>query len=646
MKKWTLSELFSEMSFPEEKLPEISCREDISYKNIQKRVFDKLESRETIPAEPDSNSANKRIIIGFGLVAVLCAGGFGMLSPSTAGSRGLHSDSEETIEHETIDQSFTEYDSIVSETITTEATKKETKTEAVTTTAVKDTAEERLSDAYNAQQSLEAYCPDFVYFNDAVYDFDDNIEEINIESIKLCQQDDKTYIMVHLAADRERGFTFDEIDREQLLKDCTLSKKVDTAPVAEILSDKSDSENAYLVYMHTSAGLSASADDYCFRINGLKGKGYKEYSLLDIQSYLGFTDKDISSGRDFTYAEMEQIAREYTVIPWTENESFCKKSEVISDSSITAQISAEDGSVILDGNYSNIVPIALNALSDAPVAEWSVSDKVEFLRGEVICTAGLGELTEIFIRFTAEEAGQLQDGSLFDEKTFTVYTVNPDTGLHEKRDDITFRTDSYTDGSSTTIKLETDRSFAENERLRLSFRGMNLHFRAQGETGSFKHLTENGEMIFDIAIGSYLSFPETYIEEAFVTEDGFNISSHYNGDELVFYWNYEDAPLPQVFDGAESLNDEYQSYGTDRFHIDNRFRLVTKSGFEYPIRFNIAIDSANKAVQASAYTYSLDPEYKEGGFSAVTADDKAVFISKNPVIGENPLLADLTEETD
>ncbi|MBQ8725051.1 MAG: hypothetical protein IJY74_05200, partial [Oscillospiraceae bacterium] len=98
MKKWKVSELFSQLNIPTAELPEINTKEEISYKSIQKKVFAKLDSREVITTEPEKKDYTKRFMLGIGIAAALVAGGVGAYGASNAGSRV-----EEIPTHATID---------------------------------------------------------------------------------------------------------------------------------------------------------------------------------------------------------------------------------------------------------------------------------------------------------------------------------------------------------------------------------------------------------------------------------------------------------------------------------------------------------------------------------------------------------------
>ena len=99
MKKWKVSELFSQISIPAEELPDIHTDNEISAKNVKSRVLAKIENTEVITtAEPGRKDMTKRLMLGLGIAAALVAGGVCAYSSSNAGSR-----MKETPTHATID---------------------------------------------------------------------------------------------------------------------------------------------------------------------------------------------------------------------------------------------------------------------------------------------------------------------------------------------------------------------------------------------------------------------------------------------------------------------------------------------------------------------------------------------------------------
>ncbi len=676
MKKWKLSELFSQMDIPAGRLPEISSREEISYKSVQKKVMEKLDSRETITTEPQNKDMRKRFFIGVGIVALLTAGGIGAVS-GTHAARNMPV--EETAIRSTIDSDLFNPENIIVGTTAVQTTKGASQaytavreqTTAVPQTmtnsgstqtaiirevpntgtqrqdirAVIDPPKEMESAVYEqpapdgcflacvgnfAGISQEELDISNGYFTD-VYDYrvEDNMEEVDIEDVKVYSRDGYTYCMLHITNQFTDGTLFSELDLNQLVMWSQTSMKYKTGGGLDIgILSCSDDYNLYLIF-NMYGPIDNEMNECSFSIYGLMRNGYDRITELGMKSQLGMTHADIAQHKEYTAEQQALLDSEYQY----HNGSYYRKSDILSYGSLRVWIDPSE-------KKPDILSIAIPSMdsyfgvdaSQYMQLEWeansTVTNELTLVEVGTPKVYTFGSLTEVQIELTAVGDYRFSPETNLNFLKATPYIIVPETGLRRTMEDVTLRYDEAVTSDGRKCILHFELMHRDLEELRFRVQGGNLiSILADGRIQT----QEEGTFLADMLLFDTKPMYANGLEYSFTTDDGYLVDVVYNGEQITMQWQTDGThALPECLLHSDALTkgaaDAYNAAVWDEgISIVEGCTITTYEGFEHPLCLNVR-GYADGVVMASAYTYSgYIYMGEENGLKQIRFNDGAAF---------------------
>ncbi len=623
MKKWKVSEVFSQLDIPTAELPEISNKEEISYKSIQKKVFAQLDSREVITIEPENKIDPKRFLLGFGIAAALIAGCVGAYGASDAGSRV-----EETPTHATIDSKPME---IItgSSTFSSEESAHKAETEAKAAEEERLLAEQASEEASKTdilsstvsepaetveitiQQEEQSYYPpeqtyeelkefwsttdheiDLSKFRDP-YDvkITDNMDVADITDVKVCNDGTISYIMYTIQTYLPEGVSALDADFGCFFPDAQYGGGSGTYYV---LDEYSDDDTLCLVSIQNNETINADENEFYVELNGCQRKDAETISELGMKNLLGFTGAEIAAKKPFSEEQLAIINEEYTLE--SNGSNYLKKEDLFSYGDIEIYIDPSEKEFPVGINNPENAVRALLDHSGAPTPENTpiISDDFTLINAHLHSIRLHGYNAEIIMIYTPQNGFAFtgdEDITLFKGAKAQPYTLN-EQGERDYFIDTIVRSDTWVDVNGLTNggeqcmyhKIEVSAVDMQDVYVRLSLGNLQNPYD--------QSVIENGQIMTDIYIGDFkdLSLEDYSIKDSFTTEDGFNIDLCYEGFELKMEWQgTSDNYIPDFMKTCSRANYDIPSDDTT-VALDDVFTLVLENGYRYRVRMNLHVD--------------------------------------------------------
>lgn len=623
MKKWKVSELFSQLDIPTAELPEISNKEDISYKSVQKRVFAKLETREVITIEPEKKIDPKRFLLGFGIAAALIAGGVGAYGASNAGSRV-----EETPTHATIDSKPMEIitgSSIAQAKASVFKTETETKTDDVknlTSGQGMQTSEktEIISSSISEpaetveipiqQEAQSYYPPEQTYeelkefWSTTDYEIDpskfrepydvkitDNMDVADVTDVKIYTDGTISYIMYTIQTYLPEGVSALDADFGWFFPD---TKYGGGSGTYYVLDEYSDDDTLCLISIKNNETINADQNEFYVKLNGCQRKDAETISELGMKNLLGFTGAEIAARKPFSEEQLAIINEEYTLE--SSGSNYLKKEDLFSYGDIEIYIDPSEKEFPVGINNPENAVRALLEYGGAPTPANMpiISNDFSLINAQLHSIIVHGYNAEIIMKYTPQNEFAFtgnEDITIFKGAKAQPYTLN-EYGERDYLIDTIVRSDTWVDVNGLTNggeqcmyhKIEVSAVDLQDVYVRLSLGNLQNPYD--------QSVIENGQIMTDIYIGDFtdLSLEDYSIKDSFTTEDGFNIDLCYEGPEVKMEWQgTSDNYIPDFMKTCSRTN--YGIPSDDKtVAMDDVFTLVLENGFRYRVRMNLHVD--------------------------------------------------------
>lgn len=623
MKKWKVSELFSQLDIPTAELPEISNKEEISYKSVQKRVFAQLDSREVITMEPEKKIDPKRFLLGFGIAAALIAGGVGAYGASNAGSRV-----EETPTHATIDSkpmtiitgssiAQTKASAFKTETETKSEEEKnliaeqETQTSEKTEIISSSVSEPAKTVEIPIQQEAQSYYPPEQtyeelkeFWSTTDYEIDlskfrepydvkitDNMDVADVTDVKIYTDGTISYIMVTVQTYLPEGVSALDVDFDWFFPS---SQYGGGSGTYYVLDEYSDDDTICLISIKNNETINADENEFYMELNGCQRKDAEYITELGMKNLLGFTGAEIAAKKPFSEEQLAIINEEYALEPNGSN--YLKKEDLFSYDDIEIYIDPSEKEFPVGiNNPENAVRALLEyGGTPTPANMPIISDNFTLINAQLHSIKVHGYNAEIIMKYTPQNGFAFtgdEDVSIFKGAKAQPYTLN-EYGERDYFIDTITRSDTWVDVNGLTNggeqcmyhKIEVSAVDMQDVYVRLSLD--TLH------NPSDQSVIENGLIMTDIYIGDFtdLSLEDYSIKESFTTEDGFNIDLCYEGKEVKMEWQgTSDNYIPDFMKTCSRAN--YGIPSDDKtVAMDDVFTLVLENGFRYRVRMNLHVD--------------------------------------------------------
>lgn len=539
MKKISLNELFAKLDLSAEELPELHSNDEVSYKNVQKRVISRIENTEIIESIPKKTNRRSRFILGFGIAAALIAGGVG--AAGVASNVGRSAPEEETLA--TIDSSPME--------IKTEAEKLQNK-DIIKNDIPEFAAFSEYEDVYN-------------------YEVEDEMDGIDVEEVKHYCEDGQTWILVHYSSELPDDISM--LDTE--FRDYAYPSKLffgcgymsDT-----IMKSECDDNNLYVAYGYLGSGVDPMENKYLITVPDLFHKGTEKITDLGMKNLMGFTNAEISANKEYTDEMKARIENEFTKI----DGYYYRNEDIVATGTINIVVDISNKEFDID---KNIIPATMH-IYNSPSKWPDVSGNIDELKAEVVGIDVSGSLTNVLVKFTPHNGLTLDKSFMFKKQKVLLYTIVPETGVKNYLGDKVAAFDSYKDFNGVTnngVPCVYEKYEFKTDVINDAYLEIACEKLIDAETNS---VISNGSIEMDIYlddIGLYNSNPDS-----FTTEDGFDIDVSFLGHEVEMNWHTNDGKIMPDF-----LKDI--SYD-GRFYHTSDFKIVMKNGWEFPVRMNILVN--------------------------------------------------------
>ena len=530
MKKQKLSDLFSELNIPANELPELYSKNEISYKNVQKKVLEKINAVENPEKKTISLKNKKCFWLGIGIAAALLAAGAGAAAVSNAGKN---------IDNDEMPQSVIDISNIATEL------------ENQKTTVKSDHDVKNIADTNNFPKFSE--CSD-------VYNFEitkNEMKGVDLQEVKYFISDnedyDGIYIYFHFVSDGTADFT----DAARNLTGDFESFSIDSKYYAFssgswFISEESDSTNLYAAIEVESYSVDSLLNEYSFSIKAFFREGYEKISDMGMKNLMGFTNAEINAKKDFTEEMKAQIADEYISL----NNCYYKNEDVIAVGDISVDIDISEDDVDIENDYISAVIQEFDNGKGCMVETDTFSD----INADIVGIRKTGRATEVLVRFTSDDRYELPitDASLdFDSESACFYS---DKELIEPVSAKTMSVETYNDpeGSFNSGVPCILRNFTF-----ITDPMENLYFGYSCKKA--------GKEIQLIREADSIGKPWFTDERSFTDDKGFSVNAGLSSIEFVLYMpgGYH-AKVPQYLDSS-TTNEKILT-------------LVTKEGKSYPVR--------------------------------------------------------------
>lgn len=647
MKKWKVSELFSQISIPAEELPDIHTDNEISAKNVKSRVLAKIENTEVITtAEPGRKDMTKRLMLGLGIAAALVAGGVGAYSSSDVGSRVKENPTHATIDSKPM-QIMTEETMLSSGTSVSSAASGSTASgsAAAETEQVIKAAEEstqNISSQLGVQPVEERYSPPEVSYDDisnywenipvpsadaytAPYDMNvtDSMDSLDVIDAKVSVDGANCFIKVTFRADLPEGITPADLTFGLGTGGTYFMTQYGSGggrmPEPEIID-----ENTFtMTYTDYGFTVNAVENTYVIDIHGIEKTGAQEVTELGMKNVLGFTNAEIAQGRQITDAELAQLQEDYIYVESVG--SYMKKSDIIDTGRMTIYIdpSPREFPVGKD-NTENYTRARLSngsyMIDDHPI----FTDSLSMMSAEVHAIEMRANTCEYVIRYTGKNGYEFtgdEDMSIFADSSVQAYGFD-ENGAPDYYANAAVISDTWVDIHGVTncgtpcMYQKITVSATEHPEMRVLVSNYCLKDR---DTGS---IIETGNLDVELPC-NFWDEADMYhdFDTSFTTSDGFTVDMYTIGDEITLTWQgTEESFIPEFL----------QTYSGEDFTLlqagmsmitDDKFTIVQDNGFRYRSRMALIIDDNYRVtLTAVAAISGIDNE-----ISSIEYDGKAFY---------------------
>ncbi|MBQ8515727.1 MAG: hypothetical protein IJ496_10055 [Ruminococcus sp.] len=579
MKRWNLFELFSQLDLPKEQLPPLYTKDEISYRNVQKKVISRITSQETIEINEEKKPSIKRIILGFGVAAALLAGGVGTYAVSNAGAPGP----------------------------------KETNRENIQSTMLADPENELdyslpIADPIDPNQFTEVES----------YSVQDQMDKLDLEDVKMQLEDGKVKLLMHFTwEDTETSILDTQFSQSSV---SSLYNCISFSP--EICLSLSDSQNLYYLYTISTYTAPVETNSFHFAFDGIVHKDSEHISDLGLKNLMGFTGAEISQGKAFTEEQLQQIDAEYAECGGYRY----RREDVFAEGSMVINIDLTDE--VLD-KESLPQPLDLNLYEEIPDAV--VQDSMTLLDGEVVGMRKDGYVVKVLLRYTPQNGYIVTGDEAGEPDSMFTNAFQQMTGIEEgfseisylsfgstnlfytnTADDKTSGGTSYYDDHFDVITYNDDGLLPQSciyQEIQMTLRNLKkptLELTLNSEddpTGQF-----DGEISFSIPLGDITGEMDDESEtDTFTTENGVEIQLTHSNESLMLEWDTNEMP-----DFLEEYLKKYNIYNADEpfsgIGGDLNFSVVTKDGLEYPLTTDIHIFGDGRIRACSMYDTYIWPE--------------------------------------
>lgn len=534
MKKINLNELFCGLDLPPEELPKIHLNEDVSYKNVQKKVFAKIDSMEITKPEPKKSGYKKHIMFCIAAAAAIIAGGVTTYSISNAGKNT----SDKTLE--TIDSSQMEI-----------------------------VANDNIDDINNIDNELDQQRAaieksSYSKYEDVYkYKVTGNMDGIDVGGVKYYCDKYNTWIIVHFKSKLSDGTSILDTKFEDLFSDNAHFGDGGISNV--VMTSDSDDDNLYVAFGYLNSDIDPMENQYLLSVKNLMRKDTEKITELGLKNLMGFTNADIAAKKEYTPEMKERIANEFTKI----DDYYYYNNDLLSMGELSIMVDMSEKDFDID---KNIIPASID-MYRGTLKEWpDVSSTIDELKAEAVGINNAGSLAGVLIKFTADNGYVLDDENLFKSEKAVPYTIDPETGIKKYLDSESMTLDTYADLTGTTNngipciyhRIEFTSNNAENVYLDIDCEKL-----YNSKTNS---IISNGKIKMNVYFGD-ISDSIYYISDSFTTDNGIDINLAFNYMQIK--WDSKkDNKLSNI------LNDN----SSNKFYDLN---VVMKNGFKCPVRMHI-----------------------------------------------------------
>ena len=574
MKRWNLSELFSQLDLPHEQLPQLYTKEEISSRNVKKKVLSRIASQETIAVE-EEGSNTERLLLGIGIAAALVGGGVGTYAASNIGEP-----QQQTTPPVTIQSSLT--------------------------------AEEIKINGENTFH-LDYTPMDLTEFTDAYECYvEDTMDKLDFAGAKVQMTDTGIKCVLHFKAVKLDASLLD-VDFLNVLADLqyTSGGYSSSHGISGYLSDE---ENLYLYYDITLRNGVTEGNEVLFTFGGLAKANCDYITVRGMKNLLGFKGAEISQNKPFTEEQLQYIEENFiheeeirSGMVFSDDSHYYHKEDVYEtgDMKIRVDLTEETYDKYAD---SISVPADIGSYSDPELYQLVqaavTDDQMEKLNADIVGIRKDGYAARVLLRYTPQEGYDFtsEDLRIFGDVEAEVSSISANTGQRSAIDsDITHMTYFSENAvyTSQEIQKEYYASHAEKEGDCL-YHELQITLPETKEAELELVLTnlENyrDETIEDrgiIRMTIPLGTPGEYsysVKDSFETEEGIEIHARFTWESMELTWDSADGEFENVMN-------------------DRGFCIVTVQGYEYPLMTDILTDDNTRTVRASAmYDECILPE--------------------------------------
>lgn len=653
MKKWKVSELFSQLSIPAEELPEIRSNDEISAKNVKSRVLAKIENTEVITtAEPKRKDMTKRLMLGLGIAAALVAGGVGAYSSSDVGSRVKENPTHATIDskpmqimtEETMLSSGTSVSSAASGSTASGSAAAETE-QVIKAAEVNDETQpashqinppdERYSptgatyeDFKNTWQLCKEEVGDELYITPYKVEIMGSMDILEVVDTRIYTDGPQCRVQVTFDASLPDGLTPADIEfglgTGAYFIDTQYGLNGGVAPEMTVIDDDTFS----ITYIEYNTTVNAMENAYCLTVDGVQKKGAQTVSELGMKNLLGFTGAEIAANTPVTEEQLAQFEEEYV---WMENQNaYMKKSDILDTNRLQIYIdpSEREYPVGLENteNYTRceISNSTSYSIDYAPEFE----DTLSMINAEIHTMESKGNNAVYVIKYTGKNGFEFtgdEDMTIFANAKLQPYVID-ENGYLDFDADIEVRSDTWVDINGVTNggtacmyqKITMSTIGIPEMYLRLSLG--NLMDRENRSIIDVGQITSEMYIPFYDTMSVWSGFTDS-----FTTPDGFDVDIRYTGNEAVLTWQGAEGSMVPEFMCTGYTNDYTNIQPGTTTTTDDNFTFIMDNGFRYRSRMALIVDDSRKV----CLTIPVRSGWMMGGYLESIEFEGNTFYTKN-----------------
>ncbi len=576
MKKISLNKLFSNIDLSAEELPKLHSNDEVSYKNVQKRVIAKIENTEIIESAPNKVNRRGRFILGFGIAAALIAGGVGVAGAvSNAGKNAPEKEIQATIDSSSME-------------IKVDAEKLQNK------------------------DDCNSYAPEFKPFSayEDVYNYEveDNLDGISVEEVKYCCENGQTWILVHYSSELPGDISMLDAEFNSLYTHHGNACFGNGYLSNVVMTSECDDNNLYMAYGYLGLGVDPMENKYLVVASDLFRKDTEKITELGMKNLMGFTNSEIAANKEYTADMKARIENEFT-----KNDGYYYHNEdVIAIGNINIVVDISNKEFDID---KNIIPATMSNIYNQPSKWPDISNNIDELKAEVVSISTSGTLTNVLVKFTPQKGLTLDKELEFEKQKVLLYTIDPDTGVKTYLDDKAAAFDSYKDVNGTTnndVPCIYEKYEFQTDEISDAYLEVTCEKLVETETNS---IISNGNIEMNVYLDD-IGFHH-YIQDSFTftTEDGFDIDVSFLENSIEMNWNVnDDKTMPDFLSNA--------SYD-GRFYHTSDLKIVMKNSWACPVRMNILVND-DGSVSASGFLI-MPSTFFNDEIDCIEYNDKTIY---------------------